>query len=46
MLLWAVIGSPVLRYTWGAGSLMSSLQEEAGLEELGVELKPQALVSG
>lgn len=41
-----LISSPVLMYTWGAGSLMTSLQEEAGLDELGVELNPQAVVSG
>ncbi len=40
------IGLPVLRYTWRAGSLMTSLQEEVGLDLLGVELSPQAVVSG
>lgn len=36
-----------LRYTWRAGSLTTSRQEaEAGLEDSGVELRPQTVVSG
>lgn len=38
-----LIASPVLMYTWGADSLMSSLQEVVDLDE---PVRPQAVVSG
>lgn len=46
VLISALIGSPVLKYTWGAGSLMTSLQEDVDLDELVEEVNPQAVVSG